>query len=176
MAAHHERGDREHPPTHWKTVSHQRLLQTGSVAIGLHSVPASHQGGLRYDPMVTRLLRNIAAAVLVVAVTSMPLLADWCAASCEAARQAGHAACHHSSTSLPHIGQEPVPCGHDHHPLVLIAASATSFVPRIPSSPFVDLITERSLNLRHLDGEANSRAPSRSSPPLPITLSAALRI
>jgi hypothetical protein len=114
--------------------------------------------------------------VLVVAVTSMPLLADWCAASCEAARQVGQAACHHSSASLPHIGQEPVPCGHDHHPLVLAAATATSFVPRLLSSPIVDLITARSLNVRHLEGEAHSRAPSRSSPPLPITLSSALRI
>jgi hypothetical protein len=131
---------------------------------------------LRYDPDVIRVLRLWAAAMLVIAVSSAPLLADWCAASCESARQTGHAGCHHMSASGPQISQEPVPCGHDHHPLVLIAPTDTSSSPRATASSLVALADAHSLGVRHFDGEPNSRASSRSSPPLRVTLSSTLRI
>ena len=56
-------------------------------------------------------------AVLAIAVASVPLILDQCAATCEMHHEtvASTPACHHSGTATPHLGQTPQPCGHDHN-------------------------------------------------------------
>jgi len=56
-------------------------------------------------------------AVLAIAVASVPLILDQCAATCEMHHEtvASTPACHHSGTASAHLGQTPQPCGHDHN-------------------------------------------------------------
>jgi hypothetical protein len=56
-------------------------------------------------------------AVLAIAIASVPLLLDQCAATCEMHHEsvASAPSCHHSGTASAHLGQMPGTCGHDHN-------------------------------------------------------------
>jgi len=55
--------------------------------------------------------------VLAIAVASVPLILDQCAATCEIHHDtvASTPACHDSGTGSAHLGQTPQSCGHDHN-------------------------------------------------------------
>jgi hypothetical protein len=69
--------------------------------------------------------------VLVAAVASGPLLADYCTAACEHAGRlaAGETAppCHRQPLATTRVGGTPSPCGHQHQaPLIATLCAATS--------------------------------------------------
>jgi len=129
----------------------------------------------RYDRAVA-FFRRVAAVLVLCAFSAAPVLVDWCAANCETARRAGIPSCHHATSSTARISPTPVPCGQDHHPLVLDAASIKPFGPQVVVIQHAAGIDAYSLDMRQAVGDANSRAPSRSSPPLGLTLPTTLRI
>jgi hypothetical protein len=119
----------------------------------------------------------VTAAVLALAVGAVPLIADWCAATCEAAHTAGMPSCHHTSSSLSHVGDVPAPCGHNHQPLVVDATTTTPTVSRtvmLPVGRAVDLAASG----RPLVAVGTPRDPRINwpSPLLPLALSSSLRI
>lgn len=63
-------------------------------------------------------MRVSTALVVAFAMATVPLVMDWCAASCEAAAHASTPPCHHASLSGPRIGHSPTPRGHDHNATV----------------------------------------------------------
>ena len=66
---------------------------------------------------------------LAVAVASVPLMLDQCAATCEMHHEtvASTPVCHHSGSTGAHLGQTPGSCGHDHN--------STSVTPDDGSAP-----------------------------------------
>jgi hypothetical protein len=72
------------------------------------------------------------ALLLGLAFAGAPMVADYCAVTCEATHMGGasaspsHAGHHHASTALFSISQPPQPCGHDHNGIVGIASSSDS--------------------------------------------------
>lgn len=126
-------------------------------------------------------MRVSTAAALALALATVPLVADWCAVSCESAHavESGAAAnsvpaCHHQSAPAPRVGQVPAPCGHDHHPVVVDAATTVALraVPAIfAAGVSIDDPIARVV--------AAARAPAHdasNSPPLPLTLATILRV
>src|ERR1051326_2425240 len=83
---------------------------------------------VQYDPSVVRAIRIISALMLAFAVGGVPMIADWCASSCEAARHSGAPSRHHASASSARIGRAPRPWGRDHEPVVVDAATSTKSV------------------------------------------------
>src|SRR5689334_8117683 len=87
-----------------------------------------------YDGNVTRFSRLTCAAALTVALGTVPLIADWCAASCASAHASATSdapACHHSGSIVLRIGEAPRPCNHDHHPAVVDAATTFALASRV---------------------------------------------
>ena len=78
---------------------------------------------MRYDSIMTRALRNAAAAVLAIAIAAVPTMLDQCAETCAAhpASVASTPACHHASASGTRIGHVPPRCGHDHSSAAVVA-------------------------------------------------------
>jgi hypothetical protein len=78
---------------------------------------------------MTKMIFRCAALLLGLAFAGAPMVADYCAVTCEATHMGGpsaspaHAGHHHASTALFRIGQPPQPCGHDHNGIVGIASS-----------------------------------------------------
>jgi hypothetical protein len=131
---------------------------------------------------MARLLRIAAAVVMTVACAAVPLVGDWCAASCEAARVAGLDAappCHHAAAPAARIGQQPSPCGQAHHAVVIEAAATIARAggtmlsivnASAPASASAAAPASYAGRAARID-----RGPSRTSP-LPLALAAALRI
>jgi hypothetical protein len=105
------------------------------------------------------------ALLLSLAFAGAPLVADYCAVSCEAAHMDGaaastaHAGHHHGSTALFSISQPPQPCGHDHNGVVGIASSdggapERSLAPGTAVTPALPLIESVSFSLRDLHGSS----------------------
>src|ERR1700682_1703784 len=65
------------------------------------------------------------AAVVALAMAVLPVVLDQCAGSCEAHRDtvASTPACHHTTSTGPHIAPVPIPCGHDHNGTAITAAN-----------------------------------------------------
>src|ERR1700720_1978587 len=65
------------------------------------------------------------AAVVALAIAVLPVVLDQCAGSCEAHRDtvASTPACHHTTSTGPHIAHVPNPGAHDHNGTVITAAS-----------------------------------------------------
>jgi hypothetical protein len=110
------------------------------------------------------------------AFTAAPLIADWCAGKCETARQAGVPACHHAGSAARRIEHEPLPCGHDHHPILVDTTAVKPPVARPLALHIADLSEPSSRVMGEWQRDVTVRGPTRSSPSLPLTLSSALRI
>jgi hypothetical protein len=114
--------------------------------------------------------------VLVLAVASGPLLADYCTAACERAGRlaAGEAAppCHHQPPSTTEIGRTPAPCGHQHQ-APLIATLITVFPTSAPANSLAVLpgsIVVSAAVIRETPPAAPELAPDRSSHAAPSPL------
>src|SRR5207253_3064433 len=84
-----------------------------------------------YTRDMTRFSRATTAIVLALAFAAVPLVADWCAISCEAAHSTTASdapTCHHTSSTPPRIDHLPTPCGHDNHSAVVDATATTAVV------------------------------------------------
>ena len=70
-----------------------------------------------------RTMRVVLAAVLAVAVGTVPLMLDQCTATCEAHHDsvASTPACHHAVSTGFHLGHAPNSCGHDHNGTLVTA-------------------------------------------------------
>ena len=126
---------------------------------------------------MVRLIRISTAVALALALVTVPVLADWCAASCESALAAasnGAPACHHETAPAPRIGHVPAPCSHDHHPIVVDAATTVVLRAVLAISACdasVDNVIARVV------AEAHEPAhPASDSPPLPLMLATILRV
>ena len=124
-------------------------------------------------------MTTLTAAVLALAVGGVPLAADWCAVSCDAShanRTAAAPACHHASAPTPRIGQRPAPCGHDHHPVVVDAATTTVIVSRaLPAIAASSINGAAAASIADAPALRRDRAV-RPDAPFPLTLAFALRV
>ena len=83
---------------------------------------------------MSSLARALVAVVLVFACGALPFAVDLCGASCEAAHAAARTAtpsCHHAPSTVSRIGHAPTTCGHNHHPVMIVAAAKPSTTPRV---------------------------------------------
>ena len=134
---------------------------------------------MRYDEIVTRVARLATAALLAFAMMSAPLVSDWCAITCEAARTVATGAapsCHHVNIPTPRMTDVPAPCSHDHHPIVVDTAMTTKIVLQAPVAVMF-LVTDvvRSVSPAAPLGTAFGRDVT-PSPPLPLALALTLRV
>jgi hypothetical protein len=127
---------------------------------------------------VTRLTRIACVAALALAIGAAPLIADWCVAVCESAHMGAAApTCHHVESTTTRIGEHRLPCRHDHHAVVIDAATT----PAVPSraivlAPAIDL--ERS-SVQPNSGMSNEWSVldvANSTPPVTLKLASTLRI
>jgi hypothetical protein len=134
---------------------------------------------MRYDSHVTRMIRFAIAMALAWAVAVVPLVADWCAVSCESAHAsaaAGLPPCHHSSASIPRVGHVPTPCGHDHHPVV-VDASITAIASRAIVSILAPAVDPGGAAFGFVTTTWHAGADFRQpSTQLPLALASPLRI
>lgn len=88
-----------------------------------------------------RVTRVATALVLAVAVFTLPLALNECAATCELHQKSATAepVCHHASPLIAKVGQWPMPCGHDHNGVV--TTSATPLRSERAFTPFVALVS-----------------------------------
>jgi len=128
---------------------------------------------------VNRFARLATAAALAVALVTVPLVADWCALSCETAHGAasgGAPACHHQGTASPRIADRPTPCSHDHHPVVVDAETMTAIPLRAicaiaaPAASIADETTPGAIVT------SATRDADPHSPPFSLTLADLLRV
>lgn len=116
--------------------------------------------------------------LLALAVGGVPLVADWCAISCEAAHGATEAApaCHHTSAPMAHVGDAPAPCGHDHHPVVVDASTISDVTLRaaVAARAPGQIAVHHTPTAVALSRSRIDDAPS--STPLDLALAFALRI
>jgi hypothetical protein len=102
---------------------------------------------MEYNRPMFRCARIGFVAALAIAVGSVPLVLDQCAATCEMHHEsvASTPACHHSGATGAHLRRTPQPCGHDHNgtsvtpdggsiPTIRNLAMGTAIVP-MPISP-----------------------------------------
>lgn len=128
---------------------------------------------------MSRVARSVIAAVAVFAFSTVPLAADWCAITCEAAHSARAAApaCHHTASAGLHIGQAPKPCGQDHHVIVLTAATNP---PDASWSSVPAFVPTRILHTAAVPATSLIRHATHAFEPphetIPLALSSALRI
>jgi hypothetical protein len=123
-------------------------------------------------------VKRLVAVAVLAAFGAAPVLADRCATSCEAARQAGEPACHHhAAPASAHFSPQPVPCGYDHQPSIADDARVNA-----PASlrPAVRAVAVAAAGTTATGGTYRSwsiRPPARSpSPSFPLTLTVTLRI
>ena len=121
-------------------------------------------------------LRRLIAVCALCAFAAAPLIADWCGATCETARQAGVPACHHAGSAARRIEHEPLPCGHDHHPILVDTTAVRPPVARTLAFHTADLSEPYSRVVGDSQLDVTVRGPTGSSPSLPLTLSSSLRI
>jgi len=131
-----------------ETLRRSRIIRRGaSLADTEKSAEKSLTIIMGYDRCVTRLVKLTTVLLLAFALAAVPLVADWCAVSCEAAHGAtadAVPACHHTTAAAPRISEIPTPCGHDHHPVVVDAATTTVVAPRAALTmavPGIDALT-----------------------------------
>ena len=154
-----------------------KVTSTTCSALGCR-VRCSRNVAMGYDGRVTRFTRIVCAAMLALAVSTVPLAADWCATVCESAHANATAdapACHHSST-VSRVGKAPFPCSHDHHPVVVDAAITIGVASRaMMALPFVTVESSasRSTHVTFADWSIRVGTPP---PPLTLTLASILRI
>ncbi len=128
-----------------------------------------------YDGAVTRVVRLATASLLAFVLTTVPLVADWCAISCEAAHSAAtntEPSCHHLNATMPRMADVPAPCGHDHHPVVVDASTTTAIASSatvVVSSPVGNLAPAILIPMS-VGGDLTL------SPPLPLALASTLRV
>jgi hypothetical protein len=125
------------------------------------------------------LRRTFTAALLAIALGAVPLVADWCAASCEAAQSvaaAGEPSCHHGVAPLTRIANRSEPCGRDHHPIVVEASTVTAIGVRAAMTAPVPTITASPAAVPAPARIFRARLNAASSPPVDLTLGAVLRI
>jgi hypothetical protein len=127
---------------------------------------------------VVRLIRTFTAALLTVALGAVPLVADWCAASCEAAHSAttGEPSCHHSAVPQPRVGARPLPCGQDHHPIVVDASTVAAIGVRAAMTAPVPAINVFAPAVAVRTRSVGGSLDVASSPPLDLALGTVLRI
>jgi hypothetical protein len=125
------------------------------------------------------LARALVALAVALAFSAVPLFADWCAISCEAAHSSRNVAgptCHHGGSSALRIGHLPQPCGHNHHPTV-IDATTTALLARlgvsVPASTVDSAASRVPVAAMIIPAGAGVRL---SSQPFTFALSIALRI
>ena len=137
----------------------------------------AHIVSMRYHRVVPRVRRIVTAAALALAVSAVPLVADRCAATCEAAHAAGTTSCHRASSSGSHVGDARGPCGHNHHPFVVADATTTPTGSRAVTSP-VGPSVDPAACAPPLVVVGTPTGPrfDTPSPLLPLTLSSSLRI
>jgi len=123
--------------------------------------------------------RAVTAIVLALAFGAVPIVAYWCAATCEAARgtTATAPACHHAGSPVARVGHDPAPCSHQHHPIVVDASATAPNALRTPATllqvtPFALTVIAPPLAA---GGDASSKVPP-SPTALPLVLSTTLRI
>ena len=131
---------------------------------------------------MSRTSRVATAFLLVFAFGNMPLAADWCAATCEAAHAAtavGAApTCHHTGAAVAWMSGGPKACSHDHNGVLSVAAPSPppapphQWKPAAVSNLYVDASSTHRIDTT---GRASPRVPPliQSSP---LTLSTILRI
>jgi hypothetical protein len=128
---------------------------------------------------VGRLIRPIAAILLAFALGSVPLVADWCAATCEAAHATAASAepsCHHTASPSPRVGEMPTPCSHDHHPVVVDAATIAAAAVRVALTHTVPASLASIGASEHVSLCLEADRLPAQSPPLSLELAAVLRI
>jgi hypothetical protein len=74
-----------------------------------------------------RVTRVAVAAVLAIAVGTLPLIVDRCGALCEAHQAIATTAptCHHTTATGTHLTQVPSTCGHDHNGTAVTPANSS---------------------------------------------------
>jgi hypothetical protein len=91
--------------------------------------------------------------------------------------QRGAPSCHHARSAGAHLGRVPAPCGHDHQPIVVDAATTVRTASRAVDAPVVAINSSASLSAARV---AIARGPSPPvglvSPSLPLALSIVRRI
>jgi hypothetical protein len=125
------------------------------------------------------LTRTFTAALLTIALGAVPLVADWCAASCEAAHAvtaAGEPSCHHSAAGLPRVGDRSLPCGQDHHPIVVDASTVTAIGVRSAMTAPVPALYASAATVAAPVRLVRASRDTGSSPPLDLKLGNVLRI
>jgi hypothetical protein len=124
--------------------------------------------------------RATATIAIVVAFAGIPLAADWCAASCAAARSATQPTsptCHHVVSATARISHAPAPCGHDHQALIAVGAVNRSTATQIAvgSLPPAEDLHASTNRLLATASRAGPR-PGASGASIPLALSSTLRI
>jgi len=126
------------------------------------------------DRLRSMMLRG-AALLLSLAFAGAPLVADFCAASCQAAPiaastgSAGHAGHHHhhASAAASHIGQTPQPCGHDHNGVVAAIRTSSDVAHKQLVTPANGVVLPVALTAASLMTSVVHRYAS-NSPPGPL--------
>jgi hypothetical protein len=129
--------------------------------------------------VMSRLARAVIAFAAALAFATVPLAADWCAISCEAAHSGTSAdtpECHHTGSAAPRVTSAPNPCGQDHHPIVVDATATTPAARTVVIS--VGLTPDIAPAIVHVAALISGPGPLLGSctPGLPLALSSALRI
>lgn len=127
--------------------------------------------------------RSIYAALMLTlafALVAVPMAADWCAISCASAHSTSGAStvpvCHRAADSGLRIGGTPIPCGGDHHGLVMFA---TDNPPEAASTAVAAPVAAPILAVA---AHAYGRLERTTGPPvgvpqiIPLALSSALRL
>lgn len=124
--------------------------------------------------------RRAATLILVMAIGAVPLVAEWCATSCEHTRDAStttEPTCHHADSPAVRIGQTPTPCGHDHTDVVVLAAKDAPVTSRELVSVPIVAIARHTPPVQLIATIARAGdAFGRPISPIPLALSSSLRI
>ena len=77
-----------------------------------------------YNRRMSRAMNIATAALLALAVATLPVVLDHCSASCETHRDtvASTPSCHHATAHGTRLGAVPASCGHDHNGTVATTA------------------------------------------------------
>jgi hypothetical protein len=115
-----------------------------------------------------RATRIAVAAVVAVAIGVLPLVLSRCAESCEAHRPsvASTPACHHVTSTGPHIAQVPSSCGHDHSGTTVVAVKD----PVLTWRTFDATVAVDALSTLAALAWANLRLPPHSPPDASLTI------
>src|SRR5579862_3657617 len=121
-----------------------------------------------------RAIRMATAALMVLAVGTLPAVLDRCAESCEAHRNTAADAptCHHAASAASRISRVPTPCGHDHHAMAAVNAKNPAPGRAFDSSVALDSQSSMTL-LMSADVRIRPHSPPNSCPtfdrrPLPL--------